>query len=182
VRTLAKPLSESWKKLPRNISQLTASQARWQSAYGATKSATRKRVVGYFEIGLLKITWELPPLPQLVTASQPSAPNVFSINMISGLGSRLDTYRSINSIRYSHWVICAALSALRLVRTPGGPPRQSRPRADLRRRPVSELLWNDYRFHSDALAILVSGKSTGFLFLALRLRLFHRCIRPELGV
>ena len=68
--------------------------------------------MGYFEIGLLKITWQLPPLPQLVTASQPSAPNVFSISMISGLGSRLDTYRSINSIRYSHWVIYAALSAL----------------------------------------------------------------------
>ena len=44
------------------------------------------------------------------------------------------------------------------------------------------LLWNEYRFHSDAVVILVSGKSTGFLFLALRLRLLHRCIWPEFGV
>jgi hypothetical protein len=47
--------------------------------------------------------------------------------------------------------------------------------------PASGLLWNDYWFHSDAVVILVFGKSTGFLFLALRVRLFHRCIRPEFG-
>src|ERR1700674_4913525 len=92
-------------------------QARWCLSpirrISAIRGSLRPRVVGYFEIGLLKRMYDLSPLPQLVTASQPSAPSVFSIRIISGLGSREDTYRSIDSIRYSHWVIYAALSALR---------------------------------------------------------------------
>ena len=37
--------------------------------------------------------------------------------------------------------------------------------------------------HSNkAMLILVSGTCTGFLILALLLRLFHRCIQPEFAV
>jgi len=65
-------------------------QARWClhliRRVSAIRGSLRPRVVGYFEIGLLKRMYDLSPLPQLVTASQPSAPSVFSIRIISGLG------------------------------------------------------------------------------------------------
>src|SRR3984893_12518130 len=52
----------------------------------------------------------------------------------------------------------------------------------VKRKTGSGLLWNENWFRSDAVVIFVSRKSTGFLSLALRVRFFHRCIRPEFGV